>query len=260
MVRLTVESLSFKYDTKLILNDIHVDLTSGKVIGLIGPNASGKSTLLKCMAKLLKPEGNILLDGQPIRTFNTAEYFKIVGYVPQESVSHPVLRVFEAILLGNVHSLSWRVTDEELAAVVHVLDQFGIEEWALRYLNELSGGQRQLVSIAQAFIKQPNILLLDEPTSHLDLQREFETLDLIKQLTKKHDLITLVAVHNLNTAARFADEMIVLNHGHIYASGPVHDIVSTEMLQDVYGMRAHIAYIEDDVPTIIPLRSIRQLQ
>ena len=257
-MRLSVEDVKFSYGSTPVLRGVTIKETApGKITATIGPNAAGKTTFFKCIAGLLKPEGHILLDGTDIRDKKKEDLTRQVSYLPQESPVNAVLTVFEAVLLARKHTLSWRVSDEDLSSVAQVLDDLDIEELSTRFLNELSGGQKQMVSVAQALVRDPEILLLDEPTSSLDLQHQLEVLDLINQVTEGRGIITLISLHDLNLAARYASQFVVMDHGVIYASGEAASVLTPGMLRDVYGVNATVHIGWDGVPQITPVSSTR---
>jgi len=258
-VRLEIKNLKFGYNSKPVLKNINMEVSPGKITAVIGPNAAGKSTLLKCIVRILKPEGSILLDGKEINNFEKESITRIVSYLSQENPARAVLSVFEVVLLGRIHSLSWKVGDDELEVVWEILKDMGIHELASRYLNELSGGQRQMVSIAQALVREPKVLLLDEPTSNLDLQRQLEILYLIRDLTVKRKITTLVTLHHLNLAARYADKLVVLNNGEVYASGKPESVLTSETVRSVYGVNARVNIDDDGIPQITPISSVRNM-
>src|SRR5581483_7129136 len=166
---------------------------------IVGPNAAGKSTLLKCLAGLLPARGRIWLDGQEVRTSAQRRALRQqVTYLPQEYASTAALTVFEAVLVARQQSASWIVGEAELGQVAAILEELRLDQLALRYLNELSGGQRQLVAVAQALARDPRVLLLDEPTSSLDLQRQLELLELVRRLAADRRMTVLIALHDLN--------------------------------------------------------------
>jgi iron complex transport system ATP-binding protein len=179
-----------------------------------------------------------------------------VSYLPQEYPSTAALTVFEAVLLAGRQSASWAVSDADLGHVAGVLAELRLEHLALRYLNELSGGQRQLVAVAQALAREPRVLLLDEPTSSLDLQRQLELLSLVRSVAVTREITVLIAVHDLNLAARYADRLIVLHGGAVYADGPPSLVLTESMLAEVYGVEARVVVGEDAIAQITPLRSI----
>ena len=212
-MRLSAKDVRFSYGSAEVLKGVTVDHAApGQITATIGPNAAGKTTFFKCIAGLLKPNGVIELDGKDLRDCSREEVTRRVTYLPQESPVNAVLTVFEAVLLARKHTLSWRVTDEDLQSVTGVLEDLDIEDLSTRFLNELSGGQKQLVSIAQALVREPDVLLLDEPTSSLDLQRQLEVLDLVRRVTRERNIVTLISVHDLNLAARYADGFVVMSN------------------------------------------------
>lgn len=258
MTRLVVENLTFGYRSTPALRDIQIGgIGPGEVTAVIGPNAAGKTTFFKCLAGILKGEGRILLDGDEIGQFGREELSRYVTYLPQENASNAVLTVFEAILLARQQSASWRVSDEDLMVVAEATGALGIEDLALRYLNELSGGQKQMVSIAQALVRDPKVLLMDEPTNNLDLQRQLEVLDLLRAVTIERGITTLIALHDLNLATRYADNFIVMSEGQVYATGPAAAILTPEMLRDIYGVHATVSVDGSGRPVVIPHSSVR---
>ena len=255
---LSVENVRFSYGSAAVLKGITIeDTPAGKITATIGPNAAGKTTLFKCIAGLLKPEGVVWLDGRDIRDYSREEITKRVSYLPQESPVNAVLTVFEAVLLARKHTLSWRVSDEDLRSVTQVLEDLDIEDLSTRFLNELSGGQKQMVSIAQSLVRDPEVLLMDEPTSSLDLQRQLEVLDLIGQVTAERGIVTLISLHDLNLAARYAARFVVMDQGSVYASGDAASVLTPQMLRDVYGVNATVVTNPDGILQITPIGSTR---
>jgi iron complex transport system ATP-binding protein len=256
-VKLQIERLKFAYDGGgLVLRDIHLEALPGEVMVIIGPNASGKSTLLKCIAGLLKPEGTIRLDGKETSEFKKDEITQWVSYLPQENSFRAVLTVFEAVLLGRIQSLSWRVGKEDLAPALKVLEELGIENLSSRFLNELSDGQKQMVSIAQALVRQSRVLLLDEPLSSLDLRHELEILELLREITVQRRITTVIALHDLNLAARYADKVGILEEGVVCAFGEPEAVLTSQTIGAVYGINCKVTS-DDGVLQITPLSSIR---
>ena len=257
-MKLSAENVRFSYGSTAVLKGVTIEEAGpGKITATIGPNAAGKTTFFKCIAGLLKPEGAIWLDGRDIRDYSREEITSRVSYLPQESPVNAVLTVFEAVLLARKHTLSWRVSDEDLRSVTQVLEDLDIEELSTRFLNELSGGQKQMVSIAQSLVRDPEVLLMDEPTSSLDLQRQLEVLDLIGQVTAERGIVTLICLHDLNLAARYASQFVVMDHGVVYASGDAAAVLTPEMLRDVYGVTATVVTNPDGILQITPIGSIR---
>lgn len=255
---LSIERLSFAYGTRLVLDDITLPgLLPGAVTAVIGPNAAGKSTLFKCIAGLLHGRGSVRVDGVSIDAMSPETRRRQLCYLPQEVPVNAVLTVFEAVLLARKQTAQWRVSTEDLAAVGEALIDLGIERLADRHLSELSGGQKQLVSLAQAVVRAPDLLLLDEPTSALDLQHQVEVLDLVTEVTRARSMTTMVAIHDLNLAVRYADAFIVLCEGRVYAQGLPTDVLTEAMISEVYGVHARVRS-SDGFITVTPVESVRR--
>ncbi len=256
-MRLEINRLNFSYNGNgMVLHDVNLEALPGEVTIVIGPNASGKSTLMKCIAGLLKPVGNICFDGESVSVTKKVRSGQCVSYLPQENASKAVLTVFETVLLGRIQSLSWRVAKEDLNLTLEVLEELGIGNLASRYLYELSGGQKQMVSMAQALVRQPKLLLLDEPLNGLDLKHELETLELIRKFTVQKKITTIIALHNLNLVARYADKVAILKDGHIKAYGAPTEVLTVNIIGMVYGVHCRIIK-EDGFLQITPISSIR---
>jgi len=254
---LEISNLSFGYGSQPILKNVNLTFEPGKMTAVIGPNATGKSTLLKCISGILRGQGAVLMDGKDLSTFKPQDIARQISYLSQEGCGKAVLSVFEVVLLGRVHSLSLKVSDVEVNYVLKILRQLGIEELAARNICELSGGQRQMVFIAQALVREPSVLLLDEPTNSLDLHRELQMLELIKKLTITRALTTVITLHQLDMAARYADEIVVLFDGEVYAAGPPAAVLTTDMLRTVYQVNAAIHQASDGVPHVMAISSVK---
>jgi iron complex transport system ATP-binding protein len=226
-VSLVARALSVSYGGRTVLHGVDLELAPGQLIALLGPNGSGKSTLLRGVAGLLPHRGSVSLAGRP-------RVSQRIGYMPQDTSATAALTVTEAVLLGRVERLSWRVSDDDLAAVESVLQRLGITGLASRGLGELSGGQRQLVFLAQALVAEPSVLLLDEPISALDLRHQLEVMETVRALTLERGLVTLVVLHDLNAAVRHADGVLLLHEGRVVASGPPDDVMTVAHLRRVF--------------------------
>lgn len=256
-MNLKIENLSIGYGNKTILSNVNLVLKP-KIIAVIGPNGAGKSTLIKSIAGINKlKEGIITFNDRKIDKNYKEFYSKYLGYFPQFLPANSVLTVFEVILLGMIDSLSLRVSDEELVKVMSIMKQLGISELAKKCMNELSGGQQQMVSLAQAIIKDPKVLLLDEPLNNLDIYRQFEILDIIKNITYKNEIITVIAIHDLNLAARYADEIVVIHDGKVYSRGTPKEVLTKELLREVYKVDAQINIDDNDIPSVNPIGMVK---
>lgn len=256
-MKLQIKDLSFGYHKEKVLYKITMEVEP-MLTAVIGPNAAGKSTLLKCISGILKPEGTLLYDGRRRSQYNRQELQALISYLPQNNTNRAVLTVFETVLLGRLDSLSWRVSDEDLEIVLGIMQDIGISYLAQRPLNELSGGQQQMVYIAQALVRYPKLFLMDEPTNNLDLAHQFEIFNFIKDLTEKRGISTAVALHDLNMAARFADRIVVLHRGEIVASGEPLQVLTEDMIRMVYGVRARVSTDIDGVPIVTPIHAVKK--
>ncbi|MBL8705379.1 MAG: ABC transporter ATP-binding protein [Rhodospirillales bacterium] len=237
------ESLCVAYGRERVLRGIDLRAAPGTVTALIGPNGSGKSTLLRAIAGLVPSTGGIRRPSGRI------------GYLPQDGNARAVLTVLEVVLLGRLHTLGLAVGRADIEAAAEVLHDLGLEHLGDRHLGEISGGQRQMVYLAQVVAAAPTALLLDEPTSALDLRNQMDMLDQVRRLTRARNLATIVAIHDLNAAARFADQVVALDRGRLVAAGTPADVLTAALLAQVYRIEALVVAGADGLPSIAPLRA-----
>jgi len=256
-VKLEIKNLKFGYNSIPVLKSVNM-VAEPMITAIIGPNAVGKSTLLKCICGILKAEGSIIFNGKDLKEYRKDEVIKTISYLPQESSTSAVMTVLEATMLGRINSLGWRINDEDLSASMDTLEKLGIEELAMRPMNELSGGQKQMVSIAQSIIRKPKVLLMDEPTNSLDLQRQLELFDVIQTITENNGMTTVVALHDLNLAARYAGNVVLMNGGKVVASGSPASVITEAMIRKVYGVNARVTLDGEGIPQVIPINSTRK--
>lgn len=255
MVKITIKDLTFSYGSNKILEDLNVILEDAEVLSLVGPNGSGKTTLIKCIDRILKPKGSILLDGKEVQSMKQQEIARQMGYVPQSSSTPLATTVFDTVLMGRRPRISWRVSDEDIAKVADTLELLNLQDLALRDFAQLSGGQKQKVLIARALAQEPTVLLLDEPTSNLDMKHQLEVMETISTLVKEKGISAVMAIHDLNLASRFSDSLVMLKKGKVYAAGSPNDLLSEKNIRDVYGVEA-LVMRSLDKPCIIPLHSL----
>jgi len=245
MVALALQGVGASYGKTSVLADVTLaELRSGTVTAVIGPNAAGKSTLFKRIAGLIKGPGLVELS-------DTARGPQAICYMPQDTGANAVLTVYESVLLSAKQGSSWRVSDAELAQIDGLLKALRIDKLAFRGLGELSGGQRQLVSLAQALVRRPEVLLMDEPTSALDLHRQIEVLGLVGDLAKRDGMIVMIAIHELNHALRYCENTIVIAHGKMAASGATASVITTEMLRNIYRIDARVETCSRGTPFVV---------
>ena len=255
-MRLQIRNLRFSYGSTEILRDINMWLNSSEVLGIVGPNGTGKSTLLRCIDRILIPEGEVLLDGQEISGMSRVEIAKRIGYVPQSMTGVFPATVFDMVLLGRRPHLSWRSSEEDIDKVLEMLDLMDIKDLAMRNFNETSGGQQQKVLIARALAQDVDILLLDEPTSNLDIKHQLEVMEILTELSKTKGISVMMAIHDLNLASRYSDRIIMLNGGGIRDEGDPASVLTAENIRSVYGVDV-VVRNEDGKPYMIPMRSSR---
>ncbi|ASC90314.1 ABC transporter ATP-binding protein [Alcaligenes nematophilus] len=240
---LEVHDLSLSYGKREILSKLTIEpLQPGQLVALLGPNGSGKSTLLKSLAGLLKPTtGEILLDGQELSGVSFEQRAQKVVYLPQSLPASVHLRVFESVLVAaNASAPGGHARDVDHEHIMHILQRLGIAHLSMHYLDQLSGGQKQLVGLAQALIRKPTLLLLDEPLSALDLNYQFHVMDLLAQETHDNNLITLIVLHDLNVALRHSDYALMIEGGGLLAQGEPAKVITPNSLAQAYGVRARV--------------------
>jgi len=253
-VKLKIRGLVFNYASIPVLNDVTLELGESEVLVCVGPNGAGKTTLLRCIDGLLKPErGSIFLDGKEIKEMTMMEIARRVGYVPQSASRAFPTTVFNTVLIGRRPHIRWRGSERDIKAVVEVLKLMGIENLAMRDVNELSGGQLQKVLIARVLAQEADILLMDEPTSNLDIKHQFEVMDIIKDIVRSRGISVIMAIHDLNLAARYADRIIIMNNGKIFDAGDATKVLTPKNIKRVYDVSAEVVYIHN-MPVIVPIK------
>lgn len=240
---LSINGLSTGYRRRSIVKNVSLPaLEAGGVYSLIGPNAAGKSTLMRALAGLQPATGSVALDGVELIGRPLAEWARRVTYMPQSLPQGVSLNVLESVISALRASPMEGITsgDEAKRYAVEVLERVGIVELALRNLGQLSGGQRQLVSLAQVLSRKPRVLLLDEPISALDLKHQLSVMRLVHEVARERAMIVLVVLHDLNVAARWSDGIVMLSHGELVAQGAPVDAITPETLAQVYGVEARV--------------------
>ena len=233
-----LKNVSLGYDQRAILNNINLKAVPGKILGLIGPNGSGKSTLIKGITRLLNLfSGYILLDGRDIRSYKREELARLIAVVPQNPVLPQAFTAFELVLMGRTPHLGFLrfEGEEDMAITWQAMKATKTEFFAERRVGELSGGERQRLIIARALTQQPRVILLDEPTAHLDINHQVEILNLVKSLCLEQSLTVIAALHDLNLAAQYCDWLVMLNGGSIYTEGIPQDVLTAQNIKEVYG-------------------------
>jgi iron complex transport system ATP-binding protein len=252
MIRLEARKIAFSYSKHPVLRDVSFRVGEGELVGLIGANGTGKSTLLKCIMGSLRPSGGeILIEGEGAAERSRRELAQAIAYVPQQMDGGLGLSVFDVVLLGRAPYIAFRVSRKDRVIVFETLELLGLADFAGRYFGELSGGERRRVLFARALAQRSRTLVLDEPTDSLDLKNQFETLKIIRRVVKDQGLCALVAIHDITMAARFFDRLVVLKDGLVYADDAWTEVITPLMVRDVYGLDAAVS-IERGVPVIVP--------
>ncbi|WP_112312413.1 ABC transporter ATP-binding protein [Pseudogemmobacter bohemicus] len=237
---LSVTRVSTGYGRRQVLSALSLPaLNPGEVTTLAGPNAAGKSTLLKAIAGLAPFSGAITLDGQDLAPLGPAARAQKIGFMPQSLPSGASLNVLETVITALRASGERAVTEPPETRAMAVLDRLGIDHLALAGLDQLSGGQRQMASLAQAIVRGPRLLLLDEPTSALDLARQVRLLSEVRRIAAEGRIV-LTVLHDLALAARWSDRIAILHRGGLFAFGPPAEVITPAMLAEVYGVSARV--------------------
>jgi len=224
---------------QVILSDLGFELGSGQMLAILGPNGAGKTTLLRCINSMIRPwEGVVQVADADVFRMNAGEIATHLGYVAQRNDACR-MTVFDAVLVGRKPHLRWKAGKEDMAKVAGALQQLGLEDLALCHIDELSGGELQKVCIARALVQEPKVLLLDEPTSSLDLKNQLDILDIIRRVVTEHQIAAVMTMHDLNLAFRFANRFLFLKEGKIFANERKEQI-NADIVSAVYGVEVDI--------------------
>ncbi|WP_207836816.1 ABC transporter ATP-binding protein [Williamsia soli] len=255
--RLKADRVTIGYDKRVISESLSVDIPDGAFTVIVGPNACGKSTLLRALSRLLAPSsGSVLLDGKAISSYPAKEVARRLGLLPQSSIAPDGIRVADLVARGRYPHQKlirqWSKDDE--AAVVEAMVSTGVTELSGRLVDELSGGQRQRVWVAMVLAQQTPLMLLDEPTTFLDIAYQIDLLELCSELNKTKGRTLVAVLHDLNHACRYADHIIAMKDGAIVAEGRPADIITADLVHDVFGLPCRIIDDpESHTPLVIPL-------
>ena len=254
---LAAQAVSLGYGERSVVDDLDLVVPPGRVTVIVGANACGKSTVLRSLARLLRPStGQVVLDGRDLHRLPTRDVARVLGLLPQSPTAPEGIVVADLVARGrhpHQRVLSrWSTADD--VAVAEALAATGTAEVADRAVDELSGGQRQRVWIAMALAQQTDILLLDEPTTYLDVSHQIEVLDLLADLNRTRGTTVVMVLHDLNLAARYADHVVALKRGRVVAEGTPSDVVTEELVADVFGLDCRV--VPDPVshtPLVVPI-------
>ncbi|WP_156759095.1 ABC transporter ATP-binding protein [Microbacterium karelineae] len=258
---LSARDLTLGYGDRLVVEGLTTEIPAGAITTIIGPNGCGKSTLLRALARLLAPQaGRVMLDGKAITSMRTRDVARVLGMLPQSPVAPEGLTVADLVAKGrHPHQSWWRQwSSDDESEVEAALRLTGMQSLAGRPVDELSGGQRQRAWISMALAQETDVLLLDEPTTYLDLAHQVEVLDLVDQLQAELGRTIVMVLHDLNLAIRYSDHLIVMRDGAVVASGAPGELITAELLREVFGLESVV--LADPVssrPLIVPVGARR---
>ena len=248
---LRIQGLEFRYKSVSVIKDASFDVEEGEVLAILGRNGAGKTTLLKCLNHILTPQkGIIQVDGIDIRTMRPVHIARKMGWVPQHGeISR--MKVYDLILLGRKPYFRWEPAKDDYRKVEEAISLLGLEDLSLRYADELSGGEFQMVQIVRALAQDPRVILLDEPTSSLDIRNQHRLMAKIRQIIHNSPRAAVMTMHDINLALRYADKFLLLKDGCICVVGD-RSIITPEKIQEVYDMQVRIVEA-GGYPLVVPI-------
>ncbi len=255
-MKLLIKDVEFSYDSVPTLHDINLTVENDALLCVLGPNGVGKSTFIHCVNKVLRPRrGVVLLNGEDTLLMRPKEIARKMGYVPQGSTDGFSVRVIDLVLMGRHPHSGLGKEDADLDIVLDILKLLRIEHLSMRHFNELSAGQQQKVLIARGLAQQPEVLLLDEPTSNLDIRHQLEVMEIMRGLVDDKKLTVVMASHDLNISAAYADVIVFSKEGTIFKTGNPIDVFTKENIRSIYGVEADIE-MKSNKPFVIPLAAV----
>jgi len=257
-MKLEINDLAFSYKKHPVFEHVSFAPEAVSFSCIIGPNGVGKSTLLKCLNGILTPSGgSIMLDGKNIQKMSLKERAAHFGYVPQFTTVNSGLTVMETVITGRMPKMQTRASEQDIAAAERVLRELGLLDFAMRDMRQLSGGERQRILVARALVQEPEIMLLDEPTSNLDLHYQLETMEIMKHMAREKGIAVIAVIHDLNSVARYADRVYLLSRNGISAAGAPEEVIigpNMEQAFEVYSEFSEIAGHQ----VMVPVKSIKK--
>jgi iron complex transport system ATP-binding protein len=237
-----IKNISYAYGKNEVLKDVSFEVKAGECVGILGNNGSGKSTLITCLNKVRTPKtGSVYMDKQDVHKMNRTQIARRISYVAQKNEVNQIT-VFDSVLMGRKPYIKWAISQKDMDICDEVINQIGMPDFKLRYVDELSGGELQKVMLARALAQQPKLMLLDEPTSNLDPKNQYEMLALVRKIAKEKSISVLIVLHDVSLALRYCDRFLFMKAGSVYDYGD-ESIVTKETISDVYGIESTIAEV-----------------
>jgi iron complex transport system ATP-binding protein len=251
MVFFEVNGINFSYRSKRVIDNVSFKVKEDDVISILGPNGVGKTTLIKCIGKVLTPQaGSVFIESVDLHRMSKKNIAKNIGYVAQKSETSRTT-VFDSVLLGRKPHFEWDASERDIRLAGRVLHLLGLDGLSLKYIDEISGGEYQLVQIARVLVQQPKVILLDEPTSNLDLSNQHMIMHLIRNIVKKNHMAAIMVIHDLNLAIRHSDKFVLMKDGVVYAVGG-HEVITPQNIKQVYNVDAFVESVRG-IPVVIPI-------
>lgn len=248
---INIKDITFSYGKRDILKDISFDIEENKCIAILGNNGAGKSTLIKCLNRIIPvKQGAVLVEGSDVFSMSRNDVARNIAYVAQKTETSRVT-VYDAILVGRKPYIKWDITSEDRRIVDEIIDHMNLEDFSLRYIDELSGGELQKVMLARALVQQPKFLLLDEPTSNLDPKNQYELMKRVRHVAKEHGISVAVVIHDLNLALRYCDKFLFIKDSKIFSYGG-HETMTAEIISDVYKLKSEVID-HNGIKMVVPL-------
>jgi iron complex transport system ATP-binding protein len=244
------EDMSFGYDEKMILEHIDLEISEPGLLCILGPNGVGKTTIVKCINKLLKPKaGHVYLNGRDVSTMSLLEIAQILAFVPNSQQTVFSMTVPEAILMGRHPRAGWSTSERDIKVVDAAIDLMGLQEFSQRDIRQLSAGQTQRVLIARGLVQEPDVLILDEPTSNLDVKYQMDVMRFLKAYARDRQIIVIMVCHDLNITAAYADRVVLMYGKGVYADGTAEEVLTAENIKNVYKVDAEVS-VRNGIPQV----------